>query len=533
MNFLYPDFFFLLLIPIIILILSNRFKKNKIFNKSIRKRLISKTFSSSGYLQKTLLFLLFFFIVCSLARPVIMNKDDMQLQTKEESFLSISLDISKSMLSEDITPNRLIFSKKIINEILKNLSHTKVALTSFARDVYLISPFSEDKESVAFLLNNIDYDSLFTQGSSVVSAILGSNKLYDKIKLKTKDLLIITDGADGQEIEEAIREALDKKIRVHLLIIGTKEGSKIPYGYNYVEDSKGEIVISKRMDDIKQLSIDTKGVYLISDGSIDELSWFVKQIENKLEKNLNPYYEKGEQKELFIYAILISLIILFILLYPIYSLKISKNSLFVLACLLSFTHKADASFFDFYSIMKSHENYNGSQHKIALGYFEKVDLEKNSVYTQYNLANSYYRNRKYDMAIKLYKSIKSDDKILNYERLHNLGNAYYKKGDTKNAIKAYKEALKIQDDKATAFNLAYIQKKKDGSSTSGKEKNKKKSKEKAKSNKTDKKNENKKNKMDKSESQKWKEKLGKIKKLKTKPQAFYKNTKGKKNEYHW
>lgn len=98
------------------------------------------------------------------------------------------------MLAKDVYPNRLEFAKVSLLEMFKHLEDFKVALSAFSKDVFIVSPFTHDKETVSFLLTNLDTNSMSSEGSLYSASLMGA----DNYLLKTiKDVLIVTDGADG------------------------------------------------------------------------------------------------------------------------------------------------------------------------------------------------------------------------------------------------------------------------------------------------------------------------------------------------
>ncbi len=550
MIFYYPYFLFLFFIPLLFWSYLKYSQRKSIFSEEVRQRLSTSSSKSSYKYTPYLWLLLFALISISLARPVILTENKKEGQKMPMGMLSINLDISKSMLASDISPNRLDFSKNAIAKIFKKMPNFRISLSAFSKDVFMVAPFTEDKETLSFLLENLDQNSMSTQGSSIEAVMMGAEKLYVPFKRVNKDVLIVTDGADGLGIQKAIKKAKEHNLRVHLLLVGTKIGSTIKEKEgNIIVDKEGKNVITKRADELKELSNQTEGVFVISNGSYSDLNWLCEQISIKAHKEETLRIQKNYAKELFYYPLIIAIVVLFFI---VNTLDIKRFSKLLPLILLGFISPQNlhSNTFDFWNIIKSESLYNSAKHKKALEYFEKVNASKNNAVSQYNLANSYYRNNNFDKAIQLYKNINTINKTIEYERLHNLGNAFNKLGQIEEAIKAYEKALKIRKAKATKFNLEYLKKmEKKSSSQNNKKKEKEKKKEKKKK---EKKSGNQKQKdtkhskeinkgsqsksakpMDAKEIKKW-EKILKSIKPKTKPRMLIKNKqKENNNEIYW
>lgn len=530
MIFLYPHFLFIFCIPLLFWLYLIYSRKKSVFSNEVKKRLSTAIFKKK-YTYNPFLWLLFFLLITlTLARPVLFEELKKEDHKVTMGFLSINLDISKSMLANDIKPNRLEFSKNVISTIFKKMPYFRISLNAFSKDIFMVSPFTEDKETLTFLLETLDENSMTSQGSSIEAVMMGAQKNYLPFKVEKKDVLIVTDGADGLEIKEAINKAKEYNLRVHLLIVGTKEGSNIKdHNEKVIKDKNGKTVITKREDKIKNLAIETGGVYVITNGSLSDLDWLCEQIAIKAQREETMLIKKNHTKELFYFPLFSSVIVLFFILNTLYINNLKKIlPLILLSFILPQNLQSDT--FDFLNIIKAQGFYHTKRHKQGLEYFKKVNESKKTGVSKYNLANSYYRNREYKKAIKLYKNIKTTNKILDYERLHNLGNAYVKIGLNKEAIDVYKRALKIKKAKATQFNLSFIQKFK--LSSKSKNQNKTKKDDKKKKNSKNKK-QLKKSKMNKKESKKW-EKMLKNVKPQTKPLKLIENNQVEKNnEIFW
>lgn len=547
MIFLYPYFLTLFALPLLMWILLAHTQRTNLFSQEVRQRLSTANYRTPYTSNRYTWLLLFALIVIALARPVWLKEMNKEGQKLEMSFLAISLDISKSMLASDITPNRLEFSKRAITDLFQKMPDFKIALNAFSRDVFMVSPFTDDKETLKFLLENLNQESMTSEGSSIEAVMLGAEKMYAPFNREIKDVLIVTDGADGLGVKEAIQKALQNHLRVHLLLVGTKEGVTLKESSGKpVYDSKGHEVITKRADELQELSHATGGVYVVTSGSLSDLGWLSEQIRLKTQKEESELMQKRYADELFYYPLGMAILLIFFMLNAL-EFKHLKHITLPLMLFLFFPQNLHCEIFDFWSIIKAEALYTHRDHQEALAYFQKVDTSKKSDISQYNLANSYYRNKDFAKAAQLYADINSTNEVVNYERLHNLGNTYAKLGRKKDAIAAYEKALKIKEDPATRFNLTYLQADENKVSPSDEQEQKKQEEEKSQDQQTGKQqqdqNKSKEDEkepqsqapkpMDAQEAQKW-EKMLKATKPQTKPQALIKNEQTeKKSEIFW
>jgi Ca-activated chloride channel family protein len=207
------------------------------------------------------LILSFIFLVLSLARPVIENKP-IKISTKSLSIIC-AFDISKSMTTKDIFPNRLVFAKKKFTRLLEILDNEKVGVIGFTSRAFLISPTTNDYSTLNYLVEHINQSTVSIQGSDLLVALESTNNLLKK--QTTKIMLVFTDGTDKDNFQKEIKYANEKNIKVFVYAVATKQGSTIPqneYSDDIVKDNNGNIVLSSLNNSIKKLAIETKGSFL-------------------------------------------------------------------------------------------------------------------------------------------------------------------------------------------------------------------------------------------------------------------------------
>ena len=195
------------------------------------------------------------FLIISLAGPRIGTK--IKTVNREGVDIVFALDVSKSMLVEDVAPNRLLKSLQIVSKTIDGLVSDRVGMIVYAGEAYPLMPLSFDYSMAKLLLKTIDTDIVQTQGTDVSSALSLSNSFFDN-KERSRIIFIISDGEDHQgDYDDAIKNISNNNTIVCAINIGSDSGGPIPVkkgnSINYKKDKSGEVVISK--SDIKTLKL--------------------------------------------------------------------------------------------------------------------------------------------------------------------------------------------------------------------------------------------------------------------------------------
>ena len=182
----------------------------------------------------------------------------------------IALDISNSMLAEDITPNRLEKSKMIIRRLAKQLKGNRIALIVFAGDAFVQMPITNDYLSVEMFLESITPELIELQGTDLAKAIDISARSFSANEYIGKAIIVITDGENHEGgAEEAAKRAREKGMNLFILGVGTELGSRIPNGSNdFIRNSNGDIVISRLNEEMaKKIAQAGEGTYIRVDNT--------------------------------------------------------------------------------------------------------------------------------------------------------------------------------------------------------------------------------------------------------------------------
>ena len=200
MSFVNPQFFWVLVVPFIVftlLISTNRDRLSRIFDAKVLDRLSATNDSMPKVVRNIFMFLAILLMIVAMARPVI-EKEDKLVEVEGITMLT-ALDISGSMRSKDVYPNRLKFAKKKMEQFFDNMPSDMIGVMAFAYSPFVLAPFSSDKETLKMMVGGID-DSYINMGSTDFSALgeLANSMLEEK---KPKILILFTDGGDDNAIK--------------------------------------------------------------------------------------------------------------------------------------------------------------------------------------------------------------------------------------------------------------------------------------------------------------------------------------------
>lgn len=248
-----PYYFLLfLIIPLAYLLLPVlHARSRKLWNKlGFHQVLIQYYHQSSRYkkLKSIILILTTTFLITALINPQYgLKKQKVKSQNAE---IILALDISQSMLSEDIKPNRLSRAKLWINQFTKRFQSSRIGFIYFAGNAYLQSPVTSDIATINMIASIADPQLASTQGTSLAAAIELAKKSFSTQEGQHKLLIILTDGEDheGEAVEEA-KKASQLGITILCMPIGSQEGAPIPISNgqqnDFKRDKDGQVIYSK------------------------------------------------------------------------------------------------------------------------------------------------------------------------------------------------------------------------------------------------------------------------------------------------
>lgn len=259
--------FILLLLPILFFTYNYAKQyRQKIFSKLGEREILEPELSPQikYFKWKSILFLLgFLFCILALINPQFGKQTEKVQSSNVDIF--IALDVSTSMLAEDIQPNRLQRAQLWIKQFTERFPSERIGLISFAGNAYLQSPLTTDIATIQLISTTLTPQSIGTQGTSLAAAI---NQAYDVMQDQNgnhKVLILITDGEDHEEeVMTAVKKAANKGISIITVPIGKEEGAYIPVstaaGRSFKIDKDGKYILSKpNRTLLREIAIEGKG----------------------------------------------------------------------------------------------------------------------------------------------------------------------------------------------------------------------------------------------------------------------------------
>jgi len=286
-------FWTLAIIPVIIVLFLLlqfwRYRTQKKFaDKALLKRLSPNKSLFKSILKVVVLSLAFLCLTIALVNPKIGTK--LETVKREGVDIVFAVDVSKSMLAEDIAPNRLEKSKQLVTQIINNLASDRVGIIAYAGKAFPQLPITTDYASAKMFLNNMNTDMLSSQGTAINEAIKLATTYFDNEEQTNRVLIIISDGEDHSEDALAYAEqAHDEGIRIFTIGVGDLKGGPIPIKkngivLNYKKDSQGETVITRLNEDsLKKIAAEADGVYINGKSTNDVVS-NIREILNGMDK---------------------------------------------------------------------------------------------------------------------------------------------------------------------------------------------------------------------------------------------------------
>ena len=308
----------MILLPVLALIFAAVFSQRKkalkrFGNPEVIGPLMPAVSFSRPVLKSLLVLLALASLIFGIARPQFGSK--LREIKREGVEIIIALDVSNSMMAEDIQPNRLERAKQAIARLVDRLVNDKIGLIVFAGDAYTQIPITTDYVSAKLFLTSISTDIVPKQGTAIGSAIELGMKSFTQQEETSKALIIITDGENHEDdAVQAAQQAAEKGIKVHAIGIGLPQGAPIPVyaggQKTYRKDNQGETVISK-LDEtmLRRIAAAGEGVYIRSTDTRVGLDKLFDEI-NKMEKQEMESKIYSDYDERFQYVFGISLFFL-------------------------------------------------------------------------------------------------------------------------------------------------------------------------------------------------------------------------------
>ncbi len=259
----------------------------KIGDPALVEKLMPSYQSGRVIVRFTLLFIALFIGIIGLANLQAGARS--KKVTRKGIDVMIALDVSKSMLAKDISPNRLEKSKQFIAKLLDKIQNNRIGLIIFAGRAYVSVPLTVDISALKMNLQVANPNQVPTQGTVLGEAIHMARESFNSKDTKYKSIILITDGEDHDDgVNEEVKQAASAGITIHTIGIGSPEGSAIfdeETGENK-KDEQGKDIISKLNEaELKTIASDGQGVYLPLGNPESSAEFMAKQINSTEQKN--------------------------------------------------------------------------------------------------------------------------------------------------------------------------------------------------------------------------------------------------------
>lgn len=281
---------------------------------STLKKMMPELSLKRSYLKFWLIFAALCVGIIMLARPQFGTK--VETVEKEGIELVIAIDVSNSMLAEDVSPNRLERAKQILSRLIDVRANDKVGLIVFAGEAYIQMPLTSDTQSAKIFLNTIDPSLVPIQGTAIGQAISLGMSSFSSDQEVSKAMIIITDGEDHEGNAAGIAaDAAKAGIQINIIGIGSPDGSPLPsneYGSNFMTDNEGNVVVSRLNEQMgMEIAQSGQGLYVRADNSNRAVQALVAQLD-ELETTTSSslsYSEYDEKFTVFAWILLVILVI--------------------------------------------------------------------------------------------------------------------------------------------------------------------------------------------------------------------------------
>ncbi|MEN8885980.1 MAG: VWA domain-containing protein [Winogradskyella sp.] len=314
-------FWTLLVIPVIILLfvllqIWKRAAQRKFADSALLKRLSPNQSVFKSVLKVVVLCAAFACFSLALVNPKIGTK----LETVRSQGVDIvfAVDVSKSMLAEDIKPNRLEKSQQLVREIINSLASDRIGIIAYAGTAFPQLPITTDYAAAKMFLGNMNTDMLSSQGTAIDEAIKLATTYYDDEDQTNRVLIIISDGEDhGSDAVDIAEEASEKGIKILTVGVGDVKGGPIPIKrngvvLNYKKDKNGDTVITRLNETtLREIAEEANGIY-INGSNTAEVVEAIKDVLNSMDKKEFESKQIADFKDQFQWFLALGILLLFI-----------------------------------------------------------------------------------------------------------------------------------------------------------------------------------------------------------------------------
>lgn len=422
-------------------------------------------------------------MIVMIARPQIGTKVSNEKRNGIEAI--ICMDISNSMLCEDVQPSRLDKSKMLVENMVEHFVNDKIGLVVFAGDAFTQLPITADYVSAKMFLQSITPSLIEEQGTDIAKAIELAQNSFTKQRNIGRAIIVITDGEDHEgRAMEAAKAAKKAGIKVFILGVGSGSGAPIPNGEGgYMTDNSGNVVMTRLNEQMcRDIASAGSGTYIHVDNTNEAQERLNSELAKMQKSEVSSViYSEYEEQFQVVGLIAILLLVLEVLVFeakPSYqkAMNLFKKKHLVMVAMLVLAPAASMAQNDRMLIRQGNRQFHSQQYEKAEATFRKaVAVKPNNPEAQYNLGCVLMAQQKDSMAIKCFQRAGElqPNKLRRAQVYHNIGVIFQQHKQWSEAIEAYKESLRMNPkDNETRYNLALCMKQKKDNDKNKKNKDK-------------------------------------------------------------
>lgn len=313
--------YLLFIIPIILgvylyLLYWKRQKQKEFGSIELIKKLSSYQSKSKQFLKFLLGVLAIAFIVIALVNPKVGTK--LETVKREGIDIVFAVDVSKSMLAEDIAPNRLEKSKQLVMQLINQLGADRIGIVAYAGSAYPVLPITTDYSVAKMFLQSMNTDMVSSQGTAINEAIELAAGYFNQDEQNSRLLVLVSDGEDHSDgAKDAAESAAENRMKIFTIGVGTTKGAPIPIKYNgivksFLKDNNDEVVITKmNEEELKNIASATNGVYINGSSTKQVVDEFKKELD-EIEKKEYETQKVADYKDQFQWFLALAFLVLFL-----------------------------------------------------------------------------------------------------------------------------------------------------------------------------------------------------------------------------
>ncbi len=404
-------------------------------------------------------------LIVMIARPQFGTKINREKRTGIETI--IALDVSNSMLAEDVAPSRLDRSKMMVENLVDNFTNDKIGLIVFAGDAFIQLPITSDYVSAKMFLSSISPSMIATQGTDIAKAISMASHSFTQQEGVGKAIIVITDGEDHEGgALEAAKDAKDKGMRVYILGVGSAKGAPIPTGNgDYMKDNTGQTVMTGLNEQMcREIAQAGGGAYIHVENNSNAQDQLDHELNKLAKKEIeSTVYSDYDEQFQAVGILVLLLLIIEICILDVKNPLLKNVSLFkrnkkvvaiLIALLVSTTIQAQT---DRLLVRQGNKQFRaGNYAEAEVSYRKAVEKNPRNAQAIYNLGNALLGQRKDSAAVSQFEQAAKleTNPIRKSQAYHNIGVICQGQKQFAQAIEAYKESLRNNPaDDETRYNL--------------------------------------------------------------------------------